>query len=106
MIRAKFMSQQHALAVTAVCHHNLHQQHIEGATRLMREIIIYSIAAIACLAILAYSIHMFVGGLVSPELEKMIMAGGTLIGATVIGLMARDVMRTRRKNLGKGDNGR
>jgi len=34
------------------------------------------------------------------------MAGGTLVGATVIGLMARDVMRTRRKNLEKGDNGR
>jgi len=31
----------------------------------------------------------------------MIMIGGTLIGATVIGLMARDVMRTRRKNLEK-----
>jgi len=100
------MSQRQALAVTAVCHHNLHQQHIQGTKGLMKEIIIYSIAAIACLAILAYSIHMFVGGLVSPELEKMIMVGGTLIGATVIGLMARDVMRTRRKNLGKGDNGR
>ena len=72
----------------------------------MKEIIIYSIAAIACLAILAYSIHMFVGGLVSPTLEKTIMIGATLIGATVIGLMARDVMRTRRKNPGKGDNGR
>ena len=67
----------------------------------MKEIIIYTIAAIACLAILAYSIHMFVGGLVSAELEKIIMIGGTLIGATVIGLMARDVIRTRKKNLTK-----
>ena len=72
----------------------------------MKEIIIYAIAAIACLAILAYSIHMFVGGLVSPQLEKMIMIGGTLVGAVVIGLMARDVMRMRRKNLGKGDSAR
>jgi hypothetical protein len=103
---AKFMSQRQALAVSAVCHHNLHQQYIQRTEGLMKEIIIYSIAAIACLAILAYSIHMFIGGLVSPELEKMIMVGGTLIGATVIGLMARDVMRTRRKNLEKGDNGR
>jgi len=106
MIRAKFMSQRQALAVTAACHHNHHQQHTQRTEGLMKEIIIYSIAAIACLAILAYSIHMFVGGLVSPELEKMIMAGGTLVGATVIGLMARDVMRARRKNLEKGDNGR
>ena len=100
------MSQRQALAVTAICHHNLNQQHIQRTEGLMKEIIIYSIAAIACLAILAYSIHMFVGGLVSPEHEKMIMTGGTLIGATVIGLIARDVMRTRRKNLGKGDNDR
>lgn len=70
----------------------------------MKEIIIYSIAAIACLAILAYSIHMFVGGLVSAELEKLIMIGATLVGATVIGLMARDVIRTRKKNLMKGNN--
>ena len=70
----------------------------------MREIIIYSIAAIACLAILAYSIHMFIGGLVSAEMEKIIMTGGTLVGATVIGLMVRDVIRTRKKNLTNGDD--
>ena len=72
----------------------------------MKEIIIYAIAAIACLAILAYSIHMFVGGLVSAELEKILMIGGTLIGATIIGLMARDVVRTRKKNLESGNNDR
>lgn len=67
----------------------------------MKEIIIYSIAAIACLAILAYSVHMFVGGLVSAELEKIIMIGATLIGAVVIGLMARDVIRARKNKLSK-----
>ena len=72
----------------------------------MKEIIIYAIAAIASLAILAYSIHMFVGGLVSPELERWLIIGGTLIGATVIGLMARDVMRSRRQNLTNDGNGR
>jgi hypothetical protein len=70
----------------------------------MKEIVIYSIAAIACLAILAYSIHMFIGGLVSAELERMIMIGGTLVGATIIGLMARNVIRTRRKSLTKGNH--
>jgi hypothetical protein len=70
----------------------------------MKEIIIYSIAAISGLAILAYSIHMFVGGLVSAELEKLLMIGGTLIGATVMGLMARDVVRTRKKNLRNGND--
>ena len=70
----------------------------------MKEIIIYSIAAIASLSILAYSIHMFIGGLVSEELEKMIMIGTTLIGAAVIGFMARDVIRARRKNLPNGND--
>ena len=69
----------------------------------MKEIIIYTIAAIACLAVLAYSIHMFIGGLVSPDLEKMIITGGTLAGAGVIGLMARDVIRLRRKNPTTGE---
>ena len=63
----------------------------------MKEIIIYTIAAVACLAILAYSIHMFIGGLVSAELEKIIMIGVTLLGAMVIGMMARDVIKTRKK---------
>ena len=70
----------------------------------MKEIIIYTIAAIACLAILAYSIHMFVGGLVSAELEKILMIGGTFIGAIVIGLMARDVVRTRKKTSMNGND--
>ena len=64
----------------------------------MREIIVYSIAAIASLAILAYTIHMFIGGLVSPGLEKMIMIGAVLVGVAVIGFMARDVIERRKKS--------
>ena len=64
----------------------------------MREIIVYSIAAIASLAILAYTIHMFIGGLVSPGLEKMIMIGAVLVGVVVIGFMARDVIDRRKKS--------
>lgn len=72
----------------------------------MKEIVVYAIAAVAGLAILAYSLHMFVGGLVSPELEKLIIIGGTLIGVIVIGLMVRDVIQTRRKNAAKGQDSR
>lgn len=64
----------------------------------MKEIIVYSLAAIASLGILAYSIHMFIGGLVSAELERSIIIGSTLVGAIIIGLLARDVIRTRAKN--------
>jgi hypothetical protein len=70
----------------------------------MKEIIVYTIAAIACLAILGYSIHMFVGGLVSAELERSIIIGATLVGAMIIGLLARDVIRTRKANLTKENN--
>jgi len=68
----------------------------------MREIAIYTIAALAGLAVLAYSIHMFIGGLVSAQSEKIVMIGATLAGAVIIGFMARDVVRTRKKNSANG----
>jgi hypothetical protein len=91
-----------------ICHHNHRCCFTRyGSIKIfMKEIIIYSIAAIASLAILAYSIHMFVGGLVSPGLERILIIGGTLVGVVVIGLMARDVMRTRKKNAVNGNNDR
>lgn len=64
----------------------------------MREIAIYGIAAVVSLAILAYSIHMLVGGLVSAESERMIISGAILVGISAIAVMARDIVRTRRKN--------
>jgi hypothetical protein len=64
----------------------------------MREIAIYGIAAVVSLAILAYSIHMLVGGLVSAESERMIISGAVLVGISAIAVMARDIVRTRRKN--------
>jgi Na+/H+ antiporter NhaA len=67
----------------------------------MKEIIFYSIVAIAFLAILAYSLHMFVGGMVSSDAEESIITVGTLVGAIIVGLLARDVMRTRKKNRAK-----
>jgi len=68
----------------------------------MREIAIYTIAALASLAVLAYSIHMFIGGLVSAESEKIVMIAATLAGAVIIAFMARDVVRTRKKNSANG----
>lgn len=64
----------------------------------MREIIVYSISAIAALTVLGYTVHMFVGGLVEPGTERLLIAGACGIGVIVIGLMAWDVMR-RRKGL-------
>jgi hypothetical protein len=64
----------------------------------MREIVIYGIAAVVSLAILGYSIHMLVGGLVSAESEKMIISGAILAGVAAIAFMARDIVRTRSRN--------
>ena len=62
----------------------------------MKEIIIYSIVALSSLTMLAYTVHMFVGGLVSEETEHALMAGVVVIGAIAIGLMAWDVIKRRR----------
>jgi len=64
---------------------------------IVNEIAVYLIAAIASLAILGYSVHMLIGGIVRPETEQMIIAGAVLAGAVCIALLARDVIRARRK---------
>ena len=64
----------------------------------MKEIIIYAIAGIASLFIFGYAIHMFVGGLVSKEMETLLIAGGCTIAAIAMGLMALDIVKRRRQN--------
>ena len=61
----------------------------------MKETILYTIAAISSIVIFGYTVHMFIGGLVSRELELTIIAITCVIAATVIGFMAWDVMRRR-----------
>lgn len=63
----------------------------------MKEIIIYSIGAIATITIFGYSIHMFIGGLVAPETEMMIITGGCIVAAGVIAFLAWDVIKRRRQ---------
>lgn len=63
----------------------------------VREIIIYLIVAISSLILFAYTVHMFVGGLVEESTEKLLMFIAVTIGAIVMGFMARDIYK-RRKN--------
>lgn len=63
----------------------------------MKEIILYSIAAVSSLFVLGYSVHMFVGGLVRPETEQWLIAIACLLGAAAIAYMAYDVARRRRQ---------
>lgn len=67
----------------------------------MREIIIYGIVAVSSLILLAYTVHMFVGGLVSKETEYMLMAAVVIVGAIAMGIMTWDVVRRRRADSGR-----
>jgi hypothetical protein len=59
------------------------------------EILIYLIAAISALFITGYAVHMFIGGLVSPETENQLIVVACLIVAGVIAYMAWDVIQRR-----------
>ena len=65
----------------------------------MKEIIIYGLVALSSLTMLAYTVHMFIGGLVSEETESLVMGGAIIIAAIVMAFLARDVLRRRRGDL-------
>jgi hypothetical protein len=62
---------------------------------MLGEILIYAIVAITSLFITGYAVHMFIGGLVSPEAEYLIIAIVCLIIVMVMGYMAWDVFERR-----------
>ncbi len=64
----------------------------------MKEIFIYSIAAIAGITVFGYSIHMFIGGLVEPQTETIIIITVCMLAAGAMAFMAWDVIKTRRDN--------
>ncbi len=63
----------------------------------MREIILYGVSAVAWLVILGYSIHIFVGGLVSPATERWMIAAAELIGLAILAALARNIIQQRRR---------
>jgi len=64
----------------------------------MKEIIIYSIAAIAGITVFGYSMHMFIGGLVEPQTETLIITTACLLAAAIMAFMTWDVIKTRRND--------
>ena len=62
---------------------------------MISEILIYAIVAITALFITGYTVHMFIGGLVSPEVEYRLIALVCLIVAAAIGYMVWDVVQRR-----------
>lgn len=67
----------------------------------MKEIALYAVAAVAALSMLGYSVHMLIGGIVAPETERLAITLTCLTGAAVIGFMAWDVLKHRRRGPNK-----
>ncbi|MCG6933563.1 MAG: hypothetical protein LJE57_07980 [Gallionella sp.] len=62
---------------------------------MMGEILMYLVVAISALFITGYAVHMFIGGLVSPQSELQIIVLACLMVVGVIGYMTWDVIQRR-----------
>jgi len=62
----------------------------------MKEILVYLVSGIASLFIFGYSVHMFVGGLVSEKIEIILIATVVIIAAAVEIYFIREAMLHRR----------
>lgn len=62
---------------------------------MIAEILIYLVAAISALFITGFTVHMFVGGLVSPEAEYQLIVVACLVVACVTAYMTWDVIQRR-----------
>lgn len=63
----------------------------------MKEIFILIFVAISSLFILGYSIHMLIGGLVSPQTEKLAIMVACVIGTLILIFLGLDIVKQRRK---------
>ena len=61
------------------------------------EVLIYLVAIMSAVFIAGFSVHMFVGGLVSPEVENQLIVLGCLIVVCVTAYMTWDVIQNRSK---------
>lgn len=62
----------------------------------MKEIILLALVAVSSIFILGYSLHMLIGGLVSPETEQWIITAACIVGAIIVAFMGWDIVRQRR----------
>ena len=63
----------------------------------MKEIIILIIVAASSLFIFGYTIHMFIGGLVSETTEKWAIIAAVSIAAVVLAFLGADIIKQRRR---------
>jgi len=72
----------------------------------VKEIIIYTIVALSSLFVLGYSVHMFLGGMVSQTTEKTVIIIACSLGLIAMGYMVWDVLQRRKSRSDSGDDGR
>ena len=63
----------------------------------MKEIIILMIVAVSSLFILGYSVHMFIGGLVSASTELWAVIIAVSIGFIVLVVLGLDIIKQRKR---------
>lgn len=61
----------------------------------IKEFVLFTIVSLTSLFILGYSIHMFIGGLVSESTEKIAIIIACFIGLLIISYMAWDIIKMR-----------
>jgi len=62
----------------------------------MKEFLVFGISSLAALFIFGYSVHMFVGGLVSKNTEILLIITVVLVSAVAIGYFLWETFRNRR----------
>jgi Mn2+/Fe2+ NRAMP family transporter len=63
----------------------------------LKEIIVLIVVSLSSLFILGYSIHMFIGGMVSETTERWSIIIACAVGAIIVGLLVADIFRQRRQ---------
>jgi len=61
----------------------------------MRESLIYGFSACVSLLMLSYTVHIFIGGLVSEDTEYLVMSIVLAVAICAIGWMVRDILKSR-----------
>ncbi len=71
---------------------------------LLKEAPVYLVVAVSSLFIMCFFVHAMVGGLVSEQTEYLLYTVVCAIDLTVMGFMARDVIKRRKNAAGRGTN--
>ncbi len=71
---------------------------------LLKEAPVYLVVAVSSLFIMCFFVHAMVGGLVSQETEYLLYVVVCAVDLTVMGFMARDVIKRRKNAAGRGNN--